>query len=250
MAQNSTNRVSVTEEANNVAAYTWSPQCDYVTVSNIPAGGTTLTLPADPTTGDEYGFMTDSSIGPSNPVTVQAGAGASLQFILSGHGGLTWAGLVGSAKFRFDASVTESGAGNWSVVESVGLQESGINSTAVASLEPGTTQGPAASVSFSAPAFKTLTGKTKITAVVSVQCSAAGTGVTFSLHNGATTNPALGPSPVVGSSTDTNHQVTCTLCWIDGAGVGSTNTYVIEAVASTGTVTAVAGQSCVVLENV
>lgn len=248
MPANSQGPLSVTDQADGVAEYTWSLQTDYVTVTNIPSGGTTLNLPADAQSGDEYGFaLGDDSLGDETPITVRAATGQSLQGTLNGS--VTYPGQIATGRFRFDQlTATGGGKGNWTVIATNGPQSSNLYTTASAQQLPAVTQGPAASVTVEGPAYTTFTGRTKITAVISVQASAAGTGVTFSLHNGSTSNPALGPSPVVGSSSDTNHQVTCTLCWIDTTTPLASNTYLVEATASTGTVTAVANGSSIVFE--
>jgi hypothetical protein len=243
MSVNNTNRVSITEQANGVSGYTFSQQADHVTVRNIPAGGIDIFLPPSPSSGDTYTFAADGTVSEANPITVaptQTPAGQTV----AGAASQSWVGPYASATFRFDE-----GSGNWAVTAAFGAREA-APTTAVQLLGPSAIQGPAASVSFSSAAFEALTGVVKITAVFSVQASATGTGVTFTLHRDLTSNPALGPSPVVGSSTDTNHQVTQTFVWLDTVTAGASHEWIIEATASTGTVTAQVNSSSILLENV
>lgn len=119
MPANSTGTITVTVDVNDKAAYSYSLQDDIAICSDIPTGGTTLTLPSTHNTGDEYGYADgDGSASSGNPITIAAPAGTTIQ----GGASIALTAAFGAGRVRFDAS-----SASWIVVESTtGSSGSGV----------------------------------------------------------------------------------------------------------------------------
>jgi hypothetical protein len=98
---NATGTITVTVPVVGLAAYDYSLQDDYAACEEIPAGGTTLRLPAEANSGDSYGFGdVDGSCSGSNPIIVSAPAGTTIR------GGATFSvtNAYASGRVRFNGT--------------------------------------------------------------------------------------------------------------------------------------------------
>lgn len=80
MPSNSTGTISVVVPVQGKAFFAWSSADDLAACSSIPAGGTALQLPNDPSNGDTYAFAdVDGSCSGSNPLTILASSGTTIR---------------------------------------------------------------------------------------------------------------------------------------------------------------------------
>ena len=102
----------VTAAVRALATYAYSRADALAAVTGVPGGniGTTLLLPADPSSGDWYAFADeDGSCGPSAPIVLEAAAGSTVA------GGATFAS---SAPHSAALAIYDADAKNWSVFSS------------------------------------------------------------------------------------------------------------------------------------
>jgi hypothetical protein len=76
MPTNSLNVISVITDVVGLVEYAFSAADDWAALSKIGPGGTSLTLPADPSGGDNFGFFdSDGSCTPGSPIHLSAADG-------------------------------------------------------------------------------------------------------------------------------------------------------------------------------
>jgi hypothetical protein len=111
MPTNSLNVISVVADVVGLLDYAFSAADDWAALSKIGAGGTSLTLPADPSSGDNFGFFdADGSCSPATPITLSAEDGKPVNGQMAG---LTFSVPFSSARAVFDEKL-----GGWTVVSS------------------------------------------------------------------------------------------------------------------------------------
>lgn len=70
----------LTTQVDLAASYAFAPSDYFADVTDVPAGGTSIELPDQPSTGDWYAFVnTDGSAGPAAPIVLQASGAPRLQ---------------------------------------------------------------------------------------------------------------------------------------------------------------------------
>ena len=108
MPQNSLlGQPAILQDVSAQAAFFFSDADTYAMIKRIPAGGTTVTLPANPSSGDYYELAdTDGSCGPTSPIIVVPGNAAQ-----SIHGGLSSISFAGP--FAWAWAVYDEGISDW-----------------------------------------------------------------------------------------------------------------------------------------
>ena len=108
MPQNSLlGQPAILQDVSAQAAFFFSDADTYAMIKRIPAGGTTVTLPANPSSGDYYELAdTDGSCGSTSPIIVVPGNAAQ-----SIHGGLSSISFAGP--FAWAWAVYDEGISDW-----------------------------------------------------------------------------------------------------------------------------------------
>lgn len=80
MPKNSTNQIAVLVEVVDASSYEYSLADDFASCRQIPTGGTMLSLPDDPNTGDSYGFGdADGTCSDTHPLILLASTGTTIR---------------------------------------------------------------------------------------------------------------------------------------------------------------------------
>jgi hypothetical protein len=109
MPANSLNVISVVADVVGLLDYAFSAADDWAALSKIGEGGTSLSLPANPSGGDNFGFFdADGSCSPDRPIRLSAEDGKLVNGQVSG---VTFTIPFSSARAVFDERV-----GAWTVV--------------------------------------------------------------------------------------------------------------------------------------